>query len=220
MVDILMKHTSINNLHEIAKEVEILNKDTNIIAVSKTFEIDKILPLIQSGHQHFGENKVQESVNKWPQIISEFKNIKLHMIGKLQTNKVKQAVNLFDYIHSIDTFKLAKKIAVEQKKINKNIKLFIQINVNNEDQKAGIMINELKDFHESLINDLKLNVIGLMCIPSIESDTKEVFGSMKKLSNKIGTRELSMGMSADYLDAAKNGSTFIRIGSKIFGKRN
>ncbi len=220
MVNIIMKHSSINNLHEIAKEVEILNKNIKIIAVSKTFGINKILPLIQSGHHHFGENKVQESINKWPQIISEFKNIKLHMIGKLQTNKVKQAVNLFHYIHSVDTFKLAKKIASEQKKVNKNIKLFIQININNEDQKTGIMINELKDFYESLINDLKVNVIGLMCIPAVDSDTKEAFGLMKKLSNKIGTQELSMGMSADYLDAAKNGSTFIRIGSKIFGERN
>ena len=220
MVNIIMKHSSINNLHEIAKEVEILNKNIKIIAVSKTFGINKILPLIQSGHHHFGENKVQESINKWPQIISEFKNIKLHMIGKLQTNKVKQAVNLFHYIHSVDTFKLAKKIASEQKKVKKNIKLFIQININNEDQKTGIMINELKDFYESLINDLKVNVIGLMCIPAVDSDTKEAFGLMKKLSNKIGTQELSMGMSADYLDAAKNGSTFIRIGSKIFGERN
>lgn len=220
MVNIIMKHSLVNNLHEIKKEVEILNDNTKIIAVSKTFGINKILPLIQSGHYHFGENKVQESINKWPQIISEFKNIKLHMVGKLQTNKVKQAVNLFDYIHSVDTLKLAKKISLEQKKINKNIKLFIQININNEDQKAGIMIDELKDFYEFLINDLKVNVIGLMCIPSIDSETKEVFSLMKKLSNKIGTQELSMGMSADYLDAVKNGSTFIRIGSKIFGERN
>tara|TARA_B100001057_G_scaffold453928_1_gene499196 strand:+ start:285 stop:932 length:648 start_codon:yes stop_codon:yes gene_type:complete len=215
-----MKHTSVNNLHEIIKEVEILNKETKIIAVSKTFNTDKILPLIKSGHLDFGENKVQESLEKWPQMKSEFRNVKLHMIGKLQTNKVKQAVSVFDYIHSVDTFKLAKKISEEQKKINKNIKIFIQINIDNEDQKSGILKNELKDFYYSLTTELKINVIGIMCIPSIESNPNQTFSSMKKLSNDIEVKEISMGMSADYIEAVKNGATFIRIGSKIFGKRD
>jgi len=214
-----MKHTSVNNLHEIIKEVEILNKETKIIAVSKTFNTDKILPLIKSGHLDFGENKVQESLEKWPQMKSEFRNVKLHMIGKLQTNKVKQAVSVFDYIHSVDTFKLAKKISEEQKKINKNIKIFIQINIDNEDQKSGILKNELKDFYYSLTTELKINVIGIMCIPSIESNPNQTFSLMKKLSNDIEVKEISMGMSADYIEAVKNGATFIRIGSKIFGKR-
>tara|TARA_B100000965_G_C19391638_1_gene669230 strand:- start:97 stop:744 length:648 start_codon:yes stop_codon:yes gene_type:complete len=215
-----MKHTSVNNLHEIIKEVEILNKETKIIAVSKTFNTDKILPLIKSGHLDFGENKVQESLEKWPQMKSEFRNVKLHMIGKLQTNKVKQAVSVFDYIHSVDTFKLAKKISEEQKKINKNIKIFIQINIDNEDQKSGILKNELKDFYYSLTTELKINVIGIMCIPSIESNPNQTFSLMKKLSNDIEVKEISMGMSADYIEAVKNGATFIRIGSKIFGKRD
>ena len=187
--------------------------------MSKTFNTDKILPLIKSGHLHFGENKVQESVEKWPQMKSEFRNVKLHMIGKLQTNKVKQAVSVFDYIHSVDTFKLAKKISDEQKKINKNIKIFIQINIDNENQKSGILKNELKDFYYSLKAELKINVIGIMCIPSIESNPNQTFSLMKKLSNDIEVKEISMGMSADYIEAVKNGATFIRIGSKIFGKR-
>ena len=187
--------------------------------MSKTFNTDKILPLIKSGHLDFGENKVQESLEKWPQMKSEFRNVKLHMIGKLQTNKVKQAVSVFDYIHSVDTFKLAKKISEEQKKINKNIKIFIQINIDNEDQKSGILKNELKDFYYSLTTELKINVIGIMCIPSIESNPNQTFSLMKKLSNDIEVKEISMGMSADYIEAVKNGATFIRIGSKIFGKR-
>ena len=214
-----MEHISINNLNLLKKEVDLLNKDVNIIAVSKTFSIEFIKPLINYGHIHFGENKVQEAQNKWSDIIMKNKNIKLHMIGKLQTNKVKYAVKLFDYIHSIDSIKLAYKIDVEQKKINKNIKLFIQVNIDSEEQKNGIALRDVEIFHNQLVNDMKMNVVGLMCIPSINSNIENAYEKMKKMTTKLGLRELSMGMSSDYLEAIKFGSTFVRIGSKIFGKR-
>jgi len=176
--------------------------------------------LIESGHIHFGENKVQEAQTKWQDVIIKNKNIKLHMLGKLQTNKVKYAVELFDYIHSVDSIKLVKKIDTEQKKINKNIKLFIQVNIDNEEQKNGIGINEIETFHNHIVNEMKMNVIGLMCIPSINSNLDIAFDKMKKMNVKLGLSELSMGMSSDYIKAIKFGSTFVRIGSKIFGKRN
>ena len=209
----------IDNLKQIKNEVLLKNKDCKIIAVSKTFQIEKIKPLLEFGHIDFGENKVQEALDKWSNIKSEFKNIKLHMIGRLQTNKVKNAVRIFDYIHSVDSFKLAKKISNEQNKINKKIKLFIQLNINNEKQKSGILINELNDFYQSLEKELKLDIVGLMCIPDVKAKSTEAFAIMKNLSDKFGLKEISMGMSSDYLDAVDHGSTFIRIGTKIFGKR-
>ena len=182
--------------------------------------MEHIMPLIKNGHNHFGENKVQEANIKWSNVLEDNKDIKLHMLGKLQTNKVKQAVKLFDYIHSLDSLKLANKILLEQKKINKELKLFIQLNVDNEDQKNGIAINELQDFYECLVNEMKMNIIGLMCIPSIHSDKKIIYDKMNLLKKKMGLNELSMGMSSDYVEAIKFGSTYVRIGSKIFGQRN
>ena len=216
-------HNNLNNLQEIAQEIyskeNNQNKIVKIIAVTKTFDMDKIFPLIENGHIHFGENKVQEAQNKWPDVIMKNKNIKLHMIGKLQTNKVKYAVKLFDYIHSVDSIKLANKIDVEQKKINKNIKLFIQVNIDSEEQKNGIALSDVEIFHNQIVNDMKMNVVGLMCIPSINSNIENAYEKMKKMTTKLELRELSMGMSSDYLEAIKFGSTFVRIGSKIFGKR-
>jgi len=217
-------HKSLLNLQEIKKEIYLKKKSetqkVNIIAVSKTFSMEHIMPLIKNGHSHFGENKVQEAHLKWTNVLENNKDFKLHMLGKLQTNKVKQAVKIFDYIHSLDSFKLAKKILLEQKKINKKLKLFIQLNIDNEDQKSGIAINELKDFHECLVHEMKMNIIGLMCIPSIHSNRKIIYNKMNVLKEKFGLNELSMGMSSDYIEAIEFGSTFVRIGSKIFGKRD
>jgi pyridoxal phosphate enzyme (YggS family) len=213
-------HNSVDNLITIKNQLKQINSNTEIIAVSKSFISSKIMPLIEYGHIHYGENKVQEAQNKWKEILPNFKNIKLHMIGKLQTNKVKQAINLFDYIHSVDSIKLAQKISIEQKKINKKLKIFIQINIGKEKQKNGILEEDLLDFHQYLVNDLKIDVIGLMCIPPIEAESAKVFEKMKNLNQKVGLKNLSMGMSSDYLDAAKNGSTHVRVGSKIFGLRN
>ena len=215
-----MDHFIVDNLKQIKNEVLLRKKDCKIIAVSKTFQIEKIRPLLEFGHLHFGENKVQEANDKWSNIKNEFKDVKLHMIGKLQTNKVKNAVAIFDYIHSVDTFKLAKKISSEQNKINKRIKLFIQLNIDNEKQKSGILVNELEDFYQSLIKELNLDIVGLMCIPDVQKKSSEAFASMKNLADKLGLKEISMGMSSDYLDAIDYGSTFVRIGTKIFGKRN
>ena len=215
-----MDHFIVDNLKQIKNEVLLKKKDCKIIAVSKTFQIEKIRPLLEFGHLHFGENKVQEANDKWSNIKNEFKDVKLHMIGKLQTNKVKNAVEIFDYIHSVDTFKLAKKISSEQNKINKRIKLFIQLNIDNEKQKSGILVNELEDFYQSLIKELNLDIVGLMCIPDVQKKSSEAFASMKNLADKLGLKEISMGMSSDYLDAIDYGSTFVRIGTKIFGKRN
>jgi len=215
-------HKSINNLISVKKELEIKshNQNVEIIAVSKTFPINEILPLIEYGHQHFGENKVQEAINKWGELKNNNKNIKLHLIGKLQSNKAKDAVKIFDYIHSLDNIKLANKIAVEQKKINKNIKLFIQINIGNEAQKNGLRPEELKKFYNQCVNDLNLNIIGLMCIPPQTGNMRDYFNKMLELKNLVGLKDLSMGMSNDYLEAANCGASFLRIGSKIFGERN
>ena len=192
----------------------------NIIAVSKTFQIKEIDPLIDFGHIHFGENKVQEAISKWTDIKSSFKNIQLHMLGKLQTNKTKYVISLFDYLHSLDNLKLAEKIAKEQKNQKKRIKIFIQVNIGNEDQKNGIKINELETFYETCVNNFELNIIGLMCIPPEKMDAKPFFKKMKELNQIFGLKELSMGMSSDYLEAIEFGASFIRIGSKIFGKRD
>ena len=190
-----------------------------IIAVSKTFKIDHILPLIEYGHLDFGENKVQEALQKWTDIKNHNKKIKLHLIGKLQTNKVKSAVNIFDYIHSLDNEKLAKKIADEQSKQNKNLKIFIQINLADEFQKSGINKNNLFDFY-NFSKNLGLDIIGLMCIPPFNQDSSKYFSKMKELNYKLNLREISMGMSSDYLKALEYKSTYLRIGSSIFGQRS
>jgi len=215
-------HKSINNLISVKKELEIKsqNHSAEIIAVSKTFPIDKILPLIEYGHEHFGENKVQEAITKWSDLKLKHKKIKLHLIGKLQSNKVKHAVKIFDYIHSLDNIKLASKIEVEQKKINKNVKLFIQINIGNEDQKNGLRPEELKKFYSQCVNEFNLNILGLMCIPPLTGNMKNYFIKMLNLKNSLGLKDLSMGMSNDYIEAANCGANFLRIGSKIFGERN
>jgi len=189
-----------------------------IIAVSKTFKIDHILPLIEHGHIDYGENKVQEALEKWSEIKSNNNKIKLHLIGKLQTNKVKISIKLFDYIHSVDNEKLARKISDEQKKQNLKPKLFIQVNIGNESQKNGIHIKKLEEFH-NFCKELNLNVVGIMCIPPIDEDPEKSFLRMNYLKKKLNLEELSMGMSSDYLDAIKYNSTFVRIGSSIFGPR-
>jgi len=212
-----MIHNSVNNLIAIKKEIQLKN-NVEIIAVSKTFPIDNIWPLISYGHEHFGENKVQEAVDKWANIKVQNKNIKLHLIGRLQTNKVKHAVGVFDYIHSLDNEKLASKIAEEQLKIGKKLKIFIQINIGNEDQKSGIKKKEVSAFYKYCKN-LNLNIIGTMCIPPQEGNPQNHFMEMNSINKELNLSDLSMGMSEDYLIAAKNNSTFLRIGSKIFGKR-
>ena len=217
-------HTTIQNLIKIENEIK-LNltnlKVVNlpkIIAVSKTFKIDKILPLIDYGHIDFGENKIQEAVDKWTDIKSNNLNIKLHMIGKLQTNKVKNAVKLFDYIHSVDNEKLAKKIADEQEKIRKKVKIFIQVNIGNEKQKSGIKKNELGDLI-LYCKKINLDVVGLMCLPPADIDSSFYFNEMNLLNTGFGLSELSMGMSSDYIEASKNFASYLRIGSSIFGER-
>ena len=217
-------HITISNLFKIKKEIELrqLNKENQIeiIAVSKRFNLEQIAPLIEIGHINFGENKVQEAIKKWSDIKKKNHEIKLHMIGKLQTNKVKYVIPIFDYIHSLDNLKLAEKISSEQKKINKELKIFIQVNIGNEIQKSGIKPDDVKNFYLKCTNDLKLNIVGLMCIPPISNNVELYFDKMLKLKKLIGVKELSMGMSADYLEAVKFGSSFVRIGSKIFGPRS
>ena len=213
-------HQTIKNLNLITEELKLLtNKLPSIIAVSKTFPMSKIEPLIKFGHIHFGENKVQEAVEKWSPIKNKFKNIKLHMVGKLQTNKVKHVIPVFDYLHSLDNVKLAQKISIEQKKLNKKIRIFIQINLESESQKGGIEPNELENFYKICTTELGLDIIGLMSIPPNDNQSNYYFSEMKKLKSIINIKELSMGMSGDYLEAIKYEATFIRIGSKIFGQR-
>ena len=216
-------HNSILNLNSIKNE---LKNDTNalenieIIAISKTFPIQNISPLIEAGHLHFGENKIQEAIGKWTDIKKKNKNLKLHFVGKLQTNKVKFVIPLFDYIHSLDNFKLAEKISIQQNKINFKPKIFIQVNIGKEIQKNGISIDDLDSFVEQCQKDLDLDIIGLMCLPPNDDNTESYFKEMNLLNNKLNLKELSMGMSNDYKLAIKNGSTFIRLGSKIFGARS
>ena len=190
-----------------------------IIAVSKTFSLDKILPLIEYGHLDYGENKVQEAIDKWTETKIKKQDIKLHLIGKLQTNKVKFALKIFDYIHSLDSEKLAKKIADEELKQNKKVNIFIQINLGNEEQKSGISKNQIDEFYKYCKN-LNLNIIGLMCIPPVEDNPDQYFKELNLLNQKLDLKDLSMGMSSDYLNAAQNHSTYLRIGSSIFGKRD
>ena len=218
-------HTTIKNLLKINDKVKEkissssnIIKLPNIIAVSKTFKLDQIMPLINYGHLHFGENKVQEAVEKWTNIKKDNKNIKLHLIGRLQTNKVKIAVQLFDYIHSLDSKKLADKISFQQKEQDIKTKIFIQVNIGNEDQKSGISIDETRDFY-NYCKQINLDILGLMCIPPNNEDSSKYFKEMKKLKEKLDLQELSMGMSSDYLTAIEKGSTFVRIGSNIFGPR-
>jgi len=218
-------HSSIKNYEDIIRSIKLKLEDQNtsklpkIIAVSKTFALDNILPLVEYGHLDYGENKVQEAIEKWSDIKIKKPQIKLHLIGKLQTNKVKFAIRIFDYIHSVDSIKLAKKISDEQKKQNKKVKIFIQVNIGSEEQKSGIDVNKI----EELLNfckELELDVIGLMCIPPINKDSSKYFKKMSLLKNDFNLQQLSMGMSSDYLDAIKNNATYLRIGSSIFGKRS
>tara|TARA_B110000305_G_scaffold138011_1_gene154027 strand:- start:2946 stop:3602 length:657 start_codon:yes stop_codon:yes gene_type:complete len=215
-------HNNLNNLISIQNTLKNKIKHTEIpkiIAVSKKFPMGDILPLINHGHEHYGENKVQEALEKWKDIKEDFDKIKLHMIGKLQTNKVKYVVGLFDYIHSLDSIRLAEKIANEQIKLNRKLKIFIQVNIGQEEQKSGIEIENLSLFYQKCIKDFDLNIIGLMCLPPNTGNSKNYFLEMKNLVSKIKLKELSMGMSNDFLEASENGSTFVRIGSKIFGNR-
>ncbi len=218
-------HKSVQNLINIQSaiksklvELKYENKVPKIIAVSKTFKIDHILPLIDYGHIHFGENKVQEAIEKWSDIKIKNNKLKLHLIGKLQTNKVKYAIKLFDFIHSLDSEKLAKKIADEQIKQNLKPKIFIQINIGNETQKSGILKDNLIEFY-NFSKKLGLNIIGLMCIPPLDGNTSKYFSEMKNLNQKINFNELSMGMSSDYLNAIEYNSSYLRIGTNIFGER-
>ena len=198
---------------------EIGDKLPKIIAVSKTFPIENILPLIEYGHLHYGENKVQEALDKWTEIKFRNNNIKLHLIGKLQTNKVKFALKIFDYIHSLDSEKLATKIANEQVKQDKKPKIFIQVNIGDEDQKSGVQKERLVDFYKYCKN-LNLDIVGTMCIPPNDQNSENYFSEMNKINKNIDFKELSMGMSGDYLSAIKNNATYVRIGSKIFGNRD
>ena len=217
-------HKTIQNLIDIQKKIDssldtlTINKVPKIIAVSKTFGMDKISPLIDYGHLDFGENKVQEAIEKWSDVKSSNKNIKLHLIGGLQTNKVKLAVKLFDFIHSVDSEKLAKKISDEQKKQKKEIKIFIQVNIGDEQQKSGINKSLVSDLYK-YCKSLNLNVVGLMCIPPLEKPSDIYFKEMSILNQDLNLNELSMGMSSDYLNAIKNSATYVRIGSDIFGAR-
>ena len=196
-----------------------LNKKINIIAVSKTFNLEHIKPLIDYGHQHFGENKVQEAYAKWHDIKKKKSELKLHMVGKLQSNKAKQAVELFDYIHSLDSQKLADVLAKYQNNLNKSLKYFIQVNIGNESQKSGIPISDLDPFFNYCTKEKNLEIIGLMSIPPNDENTKKYFKILSELNNSLALKELSMGMSSDYIEAINFNSTFVRIGSLIFGKR-
>jgi PLP dependent protein len=215
-------HNSVKNLiyiEDLIKSKVNDDKLPKIIAVSKTFPIENILPLIEYGHLHYGENKVQEALDKWSDIKNYNNSIKLHLIGKLQTNKVKFAIKIFDYIHSLDSEKLANKIADEQKKQKKKPKIFIQVNLANEDQKSGINKKYLNDFCK-FCKDLNLDIVGTMCIPPKDENTENYFSEMNRINQELSFQDLSMGMSGDYLDAVKNNATYLRVGSKIFGSRD
>ena len=220
-------HNAVERLMVIQSEIKELliknnlqNKDLNIIIICKTFSMDKILPLIDAGHVHFGENKVQEAELKWKEVKKKHSNIKLHMVGKLQTNKAKAALNIFDYIHSVDSYRLVEKIVKCEKELNKKIKTFVQVNIGEEFQKSGISPKNVGQFVNYCKNSLCLNIIGLMCLPPINDDPEKYFLHLNKLKNQTDLCHLSMGMSSDYQIATKCGSTFLRIGSKILGERN
>ena len=209
----------VKNFNLIKQEI-IDKKNVKLVAVTKTFPISHILPVINEGHTDFGENKVQEAMEKWTSIKQDFPKINLHLIGKLQTNKVKFVLPLFDYIHSLDNLKLASKIADEQIKKNFKPKIFIQVNIGEESQKSGIEISNLENFYKRCVEEFKLNIIGLMCLPPFNKDSKSYFVKMRELSKNLNLKDISMGMSDDYMEAIKQGSTFIRVGSKIFGARS
>jgi len=214
-------HNTVKNLIYIEELIKSKANDdelAKVIAVSKTFPIENVLPLIEHGHLHYGENKVQEALDKWSDIKLKNNAIKLHLIGRLQTNKVKFALRIFDYIHSLDSEKLAIKISEEQKKQEKNTKIFIQVNIGNEDQKSGINRDNLVNFYKFCKN-LNLDIIGTMCIPPNDGNTEKYFSEMSKINQELNFKELSMGMSGDYLEAIKNNATYVRVGSKIFGSR-
>ena len=215
-------HQSVQNLISIKEKIKQNNQsynNINIIAVSKTFTIEKVAPLLNYGHNDFGENKVQEAIEKWTEIKNKNNLIKLHLIGKLQTNKVKYALKIFDYIHSLDSKKLAKKIADEQLKLSKKLKIFIQVNIGSEEQKSGVSVEELEDLYKYSIN-LGLDIIGLMCIPPVGKKPDDYFKKLKLLNDNLSLNDLSMGMSSDYISAINNNATYLRIGSEIFGKRD
>ena len=215
-------NTIVDRFKKLKSNITSLNPDkpVNIIAVSKTFTLNYIKPLIDYGHSHFGENKVQEATAKWSNQKKISDNLKLHMIGKLQSNKAKDAVRLFDYVHSLDNQKLADALAKHEINLNKNLKYFIQVNIGNEIQKSGIPANELDAFYNYCIKEINLNVIGLMIIPPIDQNAEKYFKSLNELNKSLGLENMSMGMSADYAEAIKHGSTFVRVGSSIFGSRS
>ena len=220
-------HNVVERLIAIQSEIKELliknnsqNKDLNIIIVCKTFSMDKILPLIDAGHVHFGENKVQEAELKWKEVKKKYPNIKLHMVGKLQTNKVKAALNIFDYIHSVDNYRLGEKIVKYEKELNKKVKTFVQVNIGEESQKSGTSPKNVNQFVDYCKNSLSLNIIGLMCLAPINENPEKYFLHLNQLRNQTNLCHLSMGMSNDYQTAIKCGSTFLRIGSKILGERN
>ena len=205
------------NLKKIQSE---LPEDVTLVAVSKTKPINDLMEAYNAGQRIFGENKIQEAISKWKNFKNNFENVKLHMIGKIQSNKVKFLIPLFDYLHSLDNIKLAEKISKEQIKLKKRIKIFIQVNIGNEIQKNGIQPEEVENFYKICVNNLDLDIIGLMCLPPKNKDVRPFFKKMKELNDHLGLKELSIGMSSDYLDAIEFGASFIRIGSKIFGYRN
>jgi len=215
-------NTIIDRFEKIKSKITSLkpDKQVNIIAVSKTFSFDCIKPLVDHGHLHYGENKVQEALVKWSEIKKINQNLKLHMIGKLQSNKAKDAVKLFDYIHSIDNQKLADALAKHQTNLNKNLEYFIQVNIGNEIQKSGIPVDQLDAFYNYCANEINLKIIGLMVIPPVEQNVEKYFKSLTLLNKSLALKNLSMGMSSDYIEAVKHGSNFVRIGSSIFGPRS
>ena len=219
-------HMCVQKLNLVKNKVkEILDKKQlktipEIIAVTKTFPLNKIIPLLETGHIHFGENKIQEAERKWPEVKKIYKDLQLHMLGKLQSNKAKKAIKLFDYIHSLDNAKLALKLNQYEKELNKKMKSFIQVNIAEESHKSGILLSDLNSFYNFCTNELSLNIIGLMCLPPINSNSNEYFRILKKASENLNLEDLSMGMSADYEQAILNGSTYLRLGTAIFGERS
>ena len=219
-------HSTSKKLNIIKNKVnDIIDKkqlkiDPKIIVVTKTFSLNNIMPLLESGHTHYGENKIQEAEDKWSKIKNNYKGLQLHMVGSLQSNKAKRAVKLFDYIHSLDNEKLALKLSQYEHKLSKKIKFFIQVNLANEKQKSGVSLNSLNDFYNYCTNELSLNIIGLMCLPPIDSDSNKHFKLLKQTALKFNLKELSMGMSADFEKAILNGSTFLRLGTLIMGTRD
>ena len=212
----------IERFNKIQSNISKINNSNGlkIIAISKTFSLDHIMPLIELGHNHFGENKVQEAETKWNKIKKEKNNLRLHMVGKLQSNKAKKAVEIFDYIHSLDSQKLADILSKSQDEINKSINYFIQVNIGNESQKAGIQYNEVDQFYTYCTKEKKMNIIGLMAIPPNDENTEKYFKSLSELNSSLGLKELSMGMSSDYMQAINHKATYLRIGSAIFGERS